>query len=176
MARFHQTAFSTLFYASNSAVLKPHQWPIKHSPWVCHLSSPPLCAVFLLCCLSAAYFHHPFTLTLSSTSVFMMNSEGLRRELAGRSADDGRSIGDAAEAHGTNWHPQRLGNFAPCHYHNCTYFWRPQQLRDPNDGEPSNLANWPRLLITNWVCTACPKHLWNVRPMKWASVGRDLGE
>lgn len=144
----------------------------------------PTTVVFLLRCLSAApaFLHHPFTLTLSTARVFVYdtNSERLRGELARCSVDNGRSIGEAAEAHGTNWHPQRLGNFqtaAPCHYHNCTYFWRPQpQLRDPNDGEPSNPANWPRLLISNWVCTACPKHLWNVRPMKWASVWRDLGE
>lgn len=134
------------------------------------------CAVCLLCRILSPSFHFD---VIHHQRFYDANSERLRRELAGCSFDNGRSIVQAAEAHGTNWEPQRLGNFgaaAPCHYHNCTYFLRPQQLRDPNDGEPSNPANWPRLLMVYWACTACPKHLWNVQRMKWASVWRGLGE
>lgn len=122
--------------------------PIILSTTTCCFSSRTVCP---LCCIPSPSFHLDI---IHHSRFYDAGSERLRRELAGCSADNESSIGDVAEAHGTNWHPQRLGNIgaaAPCHYHNCTYFWRPQQLRDSNDGEPSNPANWPRLLITNWV-------------------------
>lgn len=168
---FNQTVQHS-FYVHSSAVLKAHQGPIKHSHE---------CVILLLFFLSTLL--HSFTIlslfTLSSTSSFMMPMVNVSSELVGYLVDNGNSLGDAAEAHGTNWYPQRLGNCgadAPCHYRNCNYFWRPQQLRDPNDGEPRNPANWPRLLTTNLVRTASPKRLWNVWPMKWANVWKDLRE
>lgn len=31
-------------------------------------------------------------------------------------------------------------------------------------------AQFTHLLMSNWVCTACPQHFWNVQIMKWSSV------
>lgn len=44
---------------------------------------------------------------------------------------------------------ETLSRLLPVIITTALIFWRPQQLRDPNDGEPSNPANWPRLVITN---------------------------
>lgn len=89
----------------NSAVLKPHQWPIKQShECATYPLSTTMCLFFLLCLFvsSAAYFHYPFTLTFFNTRAFYDASSGrLCRELAGCLVDYS-SIGEAAEVHGTN--------------------------------------------------------------------------
>lgn len=120
-----------------------HGWNSCHCAGLVELSCQIVCFFSLsgeLSCMLISSFFNTVTglfLTIQTVNFNWLN---------------GYTRGKATEAHVTNWLSQRLGKFeaaSPCHYHKCTYFCRPQQLKGSNDGEPRNPANWGRLLMSN---------------------------